>query len=82
LPLTGSLLLAPPALVGLRGVGRGYEVAARRRAGGEWFYSGWWLPDAPRILRRPRWARRACSFRSKTRISHWTAGRFCSGCLG
>jgi len=40
LPLTGSLLLAPPALVGLRGVGRGYEVAARRRAGGEWFYSG------------------------------------------
>jgi hypothetical protein len=33
-PLTGSLLLAPPAPVGLRGVGRGYEVAPRRRAGG------------------------------------------------
>jgi len=40
LPLTGSLLLAPPALAGLRGVGRACEVAARRRAGGEWFYSG------------------------------------------
>ena len=32
MPLTGSLLLAPSALVGLRGVGRGYEVAARRRS--------------------------------------------------
>jgi hypothetical protein len=30
----GPLILAPPAPVGLRGVGRGYEVAARRRAGG------------------------------------------------